>query len=79
MTFIQNLVTSLLPKEWSAAIQAESESWLLACSVCGSVRSVWEVGGVRFKAASVGKRVMVRCAQCGQLRLMSMQRKATGR
>jgi translation initiation factor 2 beta subunit (eIF-2beta)/eIF-5 len=75
MTFIQKLVTFLLPKQWSAAIQAESDSWLLTCSVCGSVRSVWEVGGIRFKAASVGKRTMIWCAQCGQLRPMSMHRK----
>lgn len=44
MTLIQRLVVSLLPKRWSDAIRAESQSWLLRCSVCGATRSVWEMG-----------------------------------
>ncbi len=78
MTFIQKLVITLLPKRWSEAIQTESQSWLLRCSSCGTTRSVWEAGGIRFKAASVGKRTLVWCAQCGQPRLMSVERKTTG-
>jgi hypothetical protein len=76
MALIQTLVKTFLPKGVSNSIQAESESWLLTCSHCGTVRSVWDVGGVRFGAASVGKKTMVWCATCRQLRMMSMERKA---
>lgn len=70
MTFMQKLVIALLPRRWSEAIRAESQSWLLRCAACGASRSVWEAGGIRFKAASAGKRSMVWCAQCRQLRWM---------
>lgn len=75
MTFIQKFVIALLPKRWSADIQAESESWLLQCPTCGTERSVWEVGGVRYKAKSVGKRARVWCPTCNQPRLMSVEQK----
>ncbi|MCL4861664.1 MAG: hypothetical protein KJZ93_19755 [Caldilineaceae bacterium] len=77
MTLIQRLVVSLLPKRWSDAIRAESQSWVLRCSVCGTARSVWDMGGIRYKAASVGRRVVVRCGQCGKFREMSLERKPT--
>lgn len=77
MTFIQKVVIALLPRRWAADIQAESQSWLLHCPTCGTVRSVWEVGGVRYKAKSVGKRTRVWCTTCGQARLMSVEQKTT--
>jgi len=75
MTLLQRLIKSLLPRRLSASIRAESESWLLKCSRCGTVRSVWEAGGARFEAASVGKANTVWCNHCGRLRLMTMERK----
>jgi hypothetical protein len=74
MIFIQKLVVDILPKRWSEAIQTESQSWLLRCSICGITRSVWEAGGIRFRAASIGKSTTVWCAQCGQLRMMAVKR-----
>ena len=64
-----------LPAPWSQAIRAESESWLLRCAVCGTTRSVWEAGGVRSRAASRGKAVVIRCPTCGRLRTMSVTKK----
>jgi hypothetical protein len=77
MTLIQRLVVSLLPKRWSDAIRTESQSWLLSCSVCGVTRSVWDMGGIRYKAASTGRRVVVWCGQCKKFREMSLERKST--
>ena len=78
MTFIQKLVVGILPKRWSEAIQAESQSWRLRCSICGTTRSVWDAGGIRSKAASIGKSTLVWCAPCGQPRIMSVERKTIG-
>jgi RNase P subunit RPR2 len=75
MTFIQKLIISILPEQWSADIRAETKSWVLTCPNCGAVQSVWDLGGVRFKAASVGKSVLTKCAQCGQRHMMPMERK----
>jgi uncharacterized Zn finger protein len=73
MSFIQKLVTGILPKRWAESIKAESESWLLHCPTCGSIRSIWDIGGIRYKAASHGKRTMVWCQQCGKLRMMAVE------
>jgi hypothetical protein len=43
-----------------------------------AIRMVFEAGGIRFKPASVGKSILVWCAQCGQSRLMSVEWKTTG-
>ncbi|MCP5097814.1 MAG: hypothetical protein GY943_19885 [Chloroflexi bacterium] len=74
MTFTQKFVMTYLPKSWSTAIRAESENWMLHCPTCGSVRSVWDAGGIRYKAASVSKRVHVWCNSCGRPRNMSLEK-----
>ena len=73
MTFIQKFVTTVLPKSWGQAIQTESQNWLLRCPACDSVHSVWDLGGIRFKAASSHKKVMVRCPQCSQISMMPLE------
>lgn len=78
MTLTQKFVTTVLPKSWSQAIQAESQRWLLRCPACGDVRSIWDVGGVRFKARSTGKVVRIWCPQCGQTRTMPLEYQQSG-
>ena len=75
MTIIQRLVM-LLPKSWSDDIRAESEKWVLTCPKCGTVRSVWEIGGVRYKAYSRGKITGIFCMTCRAFRMMPMTKKA---
>lgn len=48
MALAQRVATSLLPKRWAS--EAESRSWVLRCP-CGHEAVVWEVGGIRYKAA----------------------------
>jgi DNA-directed RNA polymerase subunit RPC12/RpoP len=74
MTFIQKMVTALLPAKWAEAIEADSRRWLLRCPNCDTVQSVWDIGGVRYKAVSKGKRVGVRCSSCGQRHMMKMDK-----
>lgn len=63
MSLVQKLVSNLLPRPWAAAIEAESRAWMMRCP-CGHETSVWEAGGVRFKAA--GNPVyLARCPRCG--------------
>jgi len=78
MTLLQKLVLNLLPKRWSEAMRAESESWLLRCLACGLTRSLWEAGGVRYKGTSRKKHAIVWCPQCRRLRLMSLELKTNG-
>jgi hypothetical protein len=64
---IQRLALWLLPKRWSDSLEAESRQWLAECP-CGHACSVWELGGIRWKAAGQPRK-MIRCPKCGQFRL----------
>jgi hypothetical protein len=72
MTLVQRLVMAIAPKSWGRAIREESERWLLRCPECRQARSVWEAGGIRFKALSVRRQVWAYCPQCGRSRAMSL-------
>lgn len=52
-----------LPKAWADAIEAESRQWMMRCS-CGHEISVWDAGGVRYKAAGNPVRLWL-CPTCG--------------
>ena len=60
----QRLFTGFVDAETAAAMEAHSRAWLVACPHCRHVRSIWDLGGVRYKAA--GKpRTYLRCPPCG--------------
>lgn len=64
MTFVQRLVLRFAGRR-AAAIEAESRSWVVTCPDCGSQRSFWDLGGIRYKASSTGKKVGSVCDRCG--------------
>ena len=78
MTRFQKLLMTVLPRAWAEDLRAESESWKIRCLRCGASKSVWEAGGVRWKAKSRGKRMIVRCSQCGGLRMAAVERETAG-
>ena len=65
MGLIQQFVTKLLPAKTAASIEAESRKWMVGCDNCGGERSVWELGGIRWKAAGKSH-VRAKCVPCGQ-------------
>jgi hypothetical protein len=64
MSFIQKFLLSILPKSWAADMEARSRSWFMRCKECGFEQSVWEAGGIRWKAAGNPVRYLF-CQQCG--------------
>ncbi len=63
MSVVQDLFVNLLPDSWAADMEAESRTWMVKCP-CGYEQSVWEMGGIRWKAAGNPKRYL-RCPSCG--------------
>ncbi len=63
-SFVQRLVLSLIPKSWGESIKAESRAWIMRCP-CGHEQSVWDAGGIRWKAAGRPQRLL-QCPACGQ-------------
>jgi len=59
----QRLLKGLLPATMFDRVKSESQGWLATCS-CGRSTSIWDLGGVRYKASGE-KRTMIRCEDCG--------------
>lgn len=75
MGFFQKLFGSLLSRENMAALEADSRDWMVQCP-CGNAISIWELGGIRYKAKSRGKRSLIRCQKCGKWRWHRYYRKS---
>jgi hypothetical protein len=61
---IQRLARKLLPKQTADAMEAESREWRVVCA-CGHDRSIWDLGGIRYKAAGNPRKLM-KCPACGK-------------
>jgi hypothetical protein len=59
---IQRFFTAILPRSWAASMEAESRAWKLRCP-CGAEQSVWDAGGIRWKAAGKPRR-WLKCSKC---------------
>lgn len=65
LSFFQRLFSAVFPRDWAESMEADSRLWMVHCRRCGFKRSVWEMGGIRYKA--VGEpRWYMKCVQCGK-------------
>ena len=65
MSFIQKFVKAVFPKSWVEKFERDSHDWKVRCPNCGDTNSLWDLGGIRGKAA--GKVHWGRkCTKCGQ-------------
>lgn len=63
---LQKLIKSILPKNLSDKIEAESRSWMVQCPNCKYERSYWDMGGLRWGAAGNPK-INKLCSNCHTL------------
>ncbi|MBA4029485.1 MAG: hypothetical protein C0478_00990 [Planctomyces sp.] len=64
MSFVQSLAKRLFPASWMTAMEEESRTWAMRCP-CGVYTSIWEMGGIRYKASGQPHRYG-RCRECGK-------------
>jgi hypothetical protein len=64
MSFIQRFFKAIFPRSWAESMEANSRAWKMRCR-CGFAQSIWESGGIRWKAAGNPRRYR-RCPKCGQ-------------
>ncbi|HWB01826.1 MAG TPA: hypothetical protein VG796_02305 [Verrucomicrobiales bacterium] len=64
MSFFQRLFVRLFPRKWVENMEAHSRSWMVRCP-CGFTQSVWDMGGIRWKAAG-RPRWYLKCRKCGE-------------
>ena len=68
----------LISPAWLAKIEAESRDWMLRCPTCNGEVSVWDAGGLRYKAAGRARRYG-RCPACRQKGMLELyKRERTG-
>jgi hypothetical protein len=63
LSTVQRLLRAIVPTKLFQQMEAESREWIMTCSQCSAKRSVWDAGGVRWKAAGGGI-VRARCYSC---------------
>lgn len=59
--------------ELFAAMERDSRLWKAECPNCHAEISVWEMGGVRYKAVGGKPRTRLRCRSCGRTGWMKVQ------
>jgi len=70
---LRGLLELMLPSRVYATIEADTRKWLIECP-CGHRRDLWEMGGIRYKAAGEPRRLM-RCPHCGHLTWHKIRKK----
>lgn len=64
MSLLQKFFIALFPKRWAEAMEADSRAWMVSCS-CGFARSIWELGGIRWKSSGKAyTATYMRCPRC---------------
>lgn len=69
----QRIVLGLMPGGWRASAEAESRQWVMTCPRCGATQSVWDGGGIRFKAKG-RPWIRARCGSCGERSMQRLER-----
>ncbi|HVJ87381.1 MAG TPA: hypothetical protein VM452_17110 [Caulifigura sp.] len=77
MSGLVHRVVKWLPPTWQTAIERESRDWRVRCPKCLHETSVWDLGGVRYKAAGNCVR-SVRCLHCRTKFLGQLYRVGSG-
>jgi hypothetical protein len=64
MSTLQKIITRLVPASWAASMEAESRQWMVICE-CGHRRSIWDLGGIRWKGGG-NPSTLMNCPACGK-------------
>ena len=66
MSSLQKFFVRILPRRWAESMEADSRSWMMRCS-CGFSRSIWDLGGIRWKAEGRPCTFsFMKCPQCSK-------------
>lgn len=65
LSLTQRFFKMISSKQGFEAMQQESKTWMVQCSNCKYEKSIWDMGGIRYKAVGNPKTYM-RCSNCNQ-------------
>lgn len=78
MNWLQRLVIGVVPRAWGEAIEAESREWTFRCFECRHERSLWDMGGMRWKSNKPTQRYRTWCPKCGRRTWHTLARRIDG-
>ncbi len=62
MSRVQKFFISMFPAQ-AESMEADSRAWFLKCPKCNFEQSIWEMGGIRWKAKG-NSRNYLKCQNC---------------
>jgi hypothetical protein len=70
---MQRLVRMFVSAKTFAAMEADTRTWQLTCTTCGTGHDLWDMGGIRFRSTR-NSFTMTRmpCKTCGTPRAMRL-------
>lgn len=74
MAFFRRLILRFMSPGARARAEAESRAWTVTCTACGHMRSVWDMGGLRYGASGT-PRWRLTCPACGARGWHSVERR----
>lgn len=72
--FLRTLMIRLFPGK-ALQFERESRQWMVQCQHCKHQISVWDAGGIRYKARGTVRR-LGKCSTCGKVSWLRIYRKA---
>ena len=72
---LRDFIIGFMSPAMKADAETESRKWVATCPRCQQESSVWDMGGVRYKAYGM-KTTLVRCPKCGKRSFMQIHRKS---
>ena len=72
---LRDFILRFMSPKLRADVEADSRKWIATCPRCQRTNSMWDVGGMRFRA--VGRpSTLVRCMHCGKTSFMRFEKPA---
>ena len=76
MGLIQSFFLRILPDSVANDMKRESESYRGTCKSCRKEFSIWDAGGIRYKATNSKKHSSARCPHCRTVQMVKFARHA---
>jgi hypothetical protein len=71
---LRDIIFKFMSPKMRAEAEADSRAWVAKCPRCGTDNSIWDIGGVRYKAVG-NKTSLVCCTGCGKVSFMRFEKR----
>jgi DNA-directed RNA polymerase subunit RPC12/RpoP len=72
---IQRVFLRILPDHVADDMRSESDAYVGTCKNCAKEFSIWDAGGIRYKATSAKKHSSARCPHCRSVQMVKFERR----